>query len=522
MKRRDFIKNLALAAAFAPVYVNGLPVRALSASAFPLGELDDNGRVLVLIQLNGGNDGLNTVIPLDQYARLSTARSNILIPENRVLKLTDETGLHPSMAGVWQLYKDEKVAVIQSAGYPEPNFSHFRSTDIWTSASDSKEVSSTGWLGRYLNLDHPAYPDGYPGPDHPHPLAITIGSLVSNTCQGPASNFSIAISDLSGFDPLQGTDPASPPVSLYGKELSFIRQSMDQANRYAGTIQNAAAAAANLSPAYPDPGANTLADQLKIVARLIAGGLQSRIYVAQLGGFDTHAGQAENGDPLSGKHAELLSQVSEAIWAFQDDLGRMGIEERVVGLTFSEFGRRIKSNGSRGTDHGAAAPMFVFGSEVCPGLLGNNPEIPDKVTVRDSVPMQFDFRSVFGSLLTDWFGLDQQKVRTVLSPSIQYLPFLNREFCGAIGPDRPLLLLQNYPNPFSQFTTLRFLSLGGPLDLSIYDARGSRILTVIQGDYPAGDHRIEIQTEGWSPGNYYARIQQGDLQQMIRMACTGR
>src|SRR5690606_27957596 len=142
---------------------------------------------LVLIQLNGGNDGLNMVIPLDQYSGLTSVRGNLVLPESSVLALTDLTGLHPKMTGLKTLFEEEKLSVIQSVGYPDQNRSHFRSTDIWTTASDSDEYLTTGWLGRYLDLKYPGYPVGYPNEEHKDPFAITLGTVVSETCQGPST-----------------------------------------------------------------------------------------------------------------------------------------------------------------------------------------------------------------------------------------------------------------------------------------------------------------------------------------------
>ncbi|MDH3710905.1 MAG: DUF1501 domain-containing protein, partial [Cyclobacteriaceae bacterium] len=360
MKRRTFFKRsmpLTL-----PLWVGGFPINVSGHSLFDslaatAGETD---RVLVLIQLNGGNDGLNTVIPLDQYQNLSKVRTNVLIPKNQVLSLDGKLGLHPSMTGMLELSNQDKLCIVQSVGYPNPNLSHFRSTDIWTSASSAEEIVNSGWLGRYLEQKFEGFPEGYPNEEMPDPLSLTIGPIVSTTCQGPVNNMGMAITSTEAFSQLLTGGVDEAPDTPAGHELIYIRQIIQQTQVYLETIQNAASKANNLSPLYPEPGVNGLSDQLKIVAQLIAGGLKTKVYVVNIGGFDTHANQVVQGNPLQGAHANLLNRLSEAVFAFQDDLDKLGVEERVLGMTFSEFGRRIGSNSSFGTDHGAAAPQFLF------------------------------------------------------------------------------------------------------------------------------------------------------------------
>ena len=409
MKRRNFLRGGAIAA-LSPVVLNHTPLYALaSRNTKAMKQMLESQRVLVLIQLRGGNDGLNTLIPLDQYTNLHRARPEVMIPEKEVLLLGQDNGLHPKMGGIHQLFQEGKVGILQGVGYPLPNKSHFRSTDIWETASASDEVLQTGWLGRYMDGTYPGYPDNYPNAQHPDPLAITMGSIVSTTCQGPVANMSMALRNLNQFGqlPINTEHPKGSP--LYQRELSFIRQSLLQTNQYVETIQQAADNGNNLSRLYPDNG-NALADQLKIVARLIHGGLSTPIYVVNLGGFDTHANQVEENEVNSvGFHANLLDKVSTAIHAFQDDLQRMGIEDRVLGMTYSEFGRRIASNASRGTDHGTAAPLFLFGTQVNPRIHGESPKIAPSVKDKDNLPMQFDFP------LSLWFrlsGLDGSRGRS--------------------------------------------------------------------------------------------------------------
>ncbi|MEO6039277.1 MAG: DUF1501 domain-containing protein, partial [Saprospiraceae bacterium] len=434
MKRRNFLQYSGVAAAWAGLQVNGFslnPVPQLPFLQALAAGGNANNRVLVLIQLTGGNDGLNTFIPLDQYSSLSNARSNVLIPENAVLKLngTVANGLHPSMTDLQHLYNDNLVSIVQNVGYPNQDYSHFRSTDIWMSASDSDQLLETGWAGRYLQSQDPAFPDGYPNADHPDPLAIQIGSVVSLALMGNTVPMGMAIADPSAYYQFINDLVEPAPNTPYGHELEFIRLVAQQAQVYYQSVKGAADVGQNLSTLYPALGENSLADQLRIVAQLISGGLRTPIYVVSLDGFDTHSEQVmDAASPTQGNHAELLGLVSQAIGAFQDDLQKLGVDERVAGMTFSEFGRTIASNASLGTDHGAAAPLFVFGKNVIPGIIGNNPQIPNNPFESSDVPMQQDFRSVYASALQDWFGIANPE--SILNYNIPILPIFKKASSG--------------------------------------------------------------------------------------------
>lgn len=497
MKRRKFIQATGTAVAL-PFLFNGLRAHALPRSGIFSAFNGDTDRVLVLIQLNGGNDGLNMVLPIDQYDQLANVRGNILIPENSILPLTDITGLHPAMTGVKNLYDNGKLAVIQGAGYPDQNRSHFRSTDIWTSGSPAGQFWSTGWLGRYLGGQHPDYPDGYPNGEYPHPFAITMGNLVSQTCQGTAANFSMTLEDPFTLGQLPEGQVGPLPDTPYGRELEYLRTAIAQTNAYADTIVEVANAGNNLAD-YPQ---SRLAEQLRHVARLISGGLETKVYVVSLGGFDTHANQVLEGNTTGGEHAELLRVLSEAMAAFQEDLRLLGHEQRVIAMTFSEFGRRIRSNAANGTDHGSAAPLLVFGSCVNPQVLGSNPEISNNVSAEEGVPMQHDFRDIYGSILMDWFGVPEVDVRDFLHPDFMYLPVLRVcQTTSVPDTDREVLQLTIFPNPVSQKASATFQHPGGRARLSVFDALGNEIELLYQGALPSGH-----QTFWWDSGKHTGGI----------------
>jgi uncharacterized protein (DUF1501 family) len=516
MKRKTFIKR-ALPVASIPFLLNGFSMRAFGkGSVFEnlLRAATETDRILVLIQLNGGNDGLNTVIPLDQYSALSNARSNILIPQGLVLPLngTIATGLHPSMTGIKNLFNDQKVAIVQGVSYPNPNFSHFRATDIWLTASDSTQTLSTGWVGRFLDQEYAGYPTGYPNSTDPDPLALQIGSVVSTALQGPSVNMGIAITSSSNFYQLVSGNYDPAPNTPAGHELTFIRETSLQTQQYSTVIKNAALAQANVSTLYPTAGTNSLADQLKIVAQLIGGGLQTRLYMVNIGGFDTHNNQIDTtGGTQTGAHADLLQKLSDAITAFQDDITLMGQQDRVVGMTFSEFGRRIKSNASFGTDHGSALPLILFGSKIKGGLIGTNPVIPANAGVNDNLDMQYDFRSVYTSILKNWFCIPDSEVSATMLQSFPLLDLFNTTCATGIkenaGDENGML--RNYPNPSNASTVIEFQTQGGNIDLKLYDTAGREIETIVTGNYSPGTYTTELDTHHLEKGIYFYTLRDG-------------
>src|SRR5688572_19290174 len=522
MKRRDFLRTSLPTATILPAVLDGYSAKAFNSNS-PLmralmGATTATDHVLVLIQLNGGNDGLNMVIPLEFYSNYFNARSNIAIPQNRVLSLTgtNKTGLHPAMTGLQNLYNEGKVSIVQAVGYPTPNFSHFRATDIWMSASDSNEVVTSGWAGRYLGEEYPNFPNGYPNSTVSDPLAIQIGSVTSLALQGPTVNMGMSISDPNNFYNLLSGNSDPVPNTPWGKELTYIRLVTQQTQQYATVIKNAAA---KVTQQVTYPTQNTLADQLKIVARLVKGGLQTRVYMVSIGGFDTHSSQVNTTDVTTGTHATLMQRVSDAIKAFMDDLKFLGIEDRVTGLTFSEFGRRIKSNASMGTDHGAAAPMIVFGKKVKSGVVGTNPPIATSASVNDNIPYQYDFRSIYASVLKQWFCVNDTDLQTIMLKNFQELQLCINAACKTTGLEDIIRgsgeeLITNYPNPFVDKTTITFRTKGGHTLIQVMDQLGRVIRVLTDKEYLPGVFSVGFDSYGLQNGVYYARFQNGSIQQV--------
>ncbi|MEJ7627416.1 MAG: DUF1501 domain-containing protein [Ferruginibacter sp.] len=439
MKRSSFLKTSSLLAA--PLIINGFPVSGAPKTANgmldALGEASYGcGKILVIVQMNGGNDGLNTVFPLDKYSQLQGARTNMLMPYDSISTLNNNTttGLHPAMPEMKNLYNEGKLMIVQGVSYANPSFSHFRATDIWFSASGSNTTLDSGWLGRELDTQYPGFPTAFPNTDMPDPLAIQIGSTLPFSLQGPAINMGYNVTNPAALlNVINGiTDPA--PNNDYGRELSFIRLMKDQSNAYRTVIQNAYNVAQPQTATYP--ANNSLADQLKIVARLINGGLKTPIYIVNHpNSHDTHEGQVDVNNFSLGLHANILGVLSKAIGAFQTDLGLMGKADKVTGMTFSEFGRRVKSNGSIGTDHGTAAPVMFFGAALntnpatvagtpnpVPGMIGMSPVLPSTIDNSTLLPLQYDFRQLYASVMQDWLCLSAAQTDTVLGSTYTRLP----------------------------------------------------------------------------------------------------
>lgn len=466
----------------------------------------DSDRVLVLVQLNGGNDGLSTLVPIDQFANLMQVRNNLMVPEDRLLKIDNDLAFHPSAAGMHQLYQDGKMIAVQGVAYPDQNRSHFRSTDIWTSASDAREVITSGWLGRNFQYENPEFPENYPNEERPHPFAIALGNQVTQTCQGLGANFSMAVANPFNLLALAGGDDTPLPDDPYGDELGFLRTSIVQANAYGEVVQDLAEQGQSLVE-YPD---DRFAAQLKNVAYMISGGLQTSVYVVNLGGFDTHANQVLPNDATNGVYGGLMATLSGALKAFHDDLTAQGLEKRVLSMTFSEFGRRIRSNQSLGSDHGTAAPLFLMGSCVNAGILGDNAEISPDVGVNEGVPLQYDFRDIYGTVFEDWFDLEPEQVRSVLGHDYVHLPIL--EGCASVSTDDEIikdLQVKLWPNPTAGRAQIRFDIDGGHTELSLSDVSGRLLQRIFSRTLPAGEHQFELDLGQYPAGIYFVRLQAG-------------
>lgn len=501
ISRRDFLKLSGMASI--PLTLGGFPLFSHQNHSEHLFD-ENNDKIIVLVQLQGGNDGLNTIFDQNEYANLQAVRSNIIVPQNTIINLTGDYGLHPSMQGMKDLWDKDRLSIIQNVGYPNQNRSHFRSTDIWNSASAAEDYIATGWIGRFYDLKYSDYPTGYPNTANPHPFALTIGKIISETCQGINANYSLALTD--PFNPGTALVGAAGniPADCYGDALQFVNETVEQTNAYASTITQAANAGNNLSQKYDSDA--SLSEKLKHVARLISGGLKTKVYIVQLGGFDTHDNQVVSGANDTGKQSELLKELSDALCAFQEDLELLGVDDRVIGMTYSEFGRRIRSNGSLGTDHGTAAPLFLFGSCVKNQIMGDHPQIDPQVGIEDGVAMQYDFRNIYGTMLSQWLGANETEVKGILSPDFNPLPII-KQGCEQITDVAPVMEqsfdISIAPNPASDIVWLELKGNMERVKITLFDTKGSELKVLADRIFSQQMHRVPVYTADLPSGAYF-------------------
>jgi uncharacterized protein (DUF1501 family) len=375
LTRRDFLKTSSLLAV-APT------VPAFLARTARATQAEADARVLVVVQLDGGNDGINTVVPFrdEGYAR---RRERLRLPAERLLRLNDELGLHPALRDFGALFEAGRLAVVQGVGYPNPSRSHFRSMAVWHSARlDPEDHAGTGWLGRALD-DSRAPTDG--------PAALLVGASQPPAAIRGRRAASAAIERAEDFR-LATADAGAAIGAQTGDDLTaFVRRSMLDAYAMSDRLAEPARIRAD-EARYP---ASRLGDRLRLVARLIKTGFRARIYYTLQPGYDTHATQLQT-------HANLLSELGRALKAFLDDITAARLDDRIVVFCFSEFGRTVAENGSAGTDHGTAGPVFLAGSPVRGGLVGSTPSLVDLDPTHGDLRIGLDFRRVYAGILDDW------------------------------------------------------------------------------------------------------------------------
>ena len=505
MDRRRFLRNAGrtgIALATLPGVVDSLSMRALAQGNDAIEKLLGSGdRILVLIQMAGGNDGLNTVVPItiDKYY---ADRPTLAIPKNSTLRINDDLGWHPAMEGFRDAFDAGNMAIVQGVTYPNPDRSHFRGTDIWLTATDADVFASTGWLGRYLETLAPGYPATLPE----HPLAIQIGTSISLGLLASQGAVGISFRDPDEFYRLVNTGsseevPSGPTSDTpAGREIAFMRDVARSANVYAKVVKQAADKG-KTTVSYPT---SDLGTKLRVVSQLISGGLSSRIYLLSWAGFnfDTHANQGG----VAGTHANLLRELSEAVTAFMADMKAQGHDDRIAGMTFSEFGRRVMENGSQGTDHGTAAPLFVFGKHVNGGIYGAHPSLTD-LDDRGDMLMRYDYRDIYASVLLQWLGAPSTLAQNVLFKDFaaSALPLFN---VSSVGHDTsrplPISITSIGPNPAVDRVRIRVdvppLSAAG---IVVRDMAGSVVRTVSVDSWSGV---CDLDVRGLSQGTYVVTL----------------
>jgi len=528
MKRRNFIKLSASAAAIGllPLELNAM-LKQLS-----IDPCDFSNRKLVLVNLAGANDGLNTLIPINQYDIYSSLRPNLKVGNSgtngyitldSTLPDNQQIGLNPALTGFKSLYDQGLMRILQSVGYPSSNKSHFTSTDLYLSGNDGNSWlngETSGWIGRYMELFYQNELNA------DYPLAVEIGSnktslgfhgenehgmSINITGQDPAGFYSV----LNG---LSGQAPTNIPNSDYGIELDYIIQTDTLSNQYSQTISGAFNNGTN-SGTYQD---TDLANQLKTVAKLISGGLDSKVYMVRISGFDTHNSQIQASGNPNGKHYNLLQDLSSSVESFLEDLNNQGLAEDIVGLTFSEFGRKAAENGSLGTDHGEISPMFVFGKPIEGGVSGTNPDLQEATNNNNYQieTVQHDYRQTFGTILQNFLGVSSTIIDSTFFDHTNNTSFNSKKieelikethkvpascYDAILGLETlEINSIKLYPNPFKTDVILK-----GKEDLSgvykIYDLTGKHIQSGKVETDITNSTRINLQN--LANGIYLFRLQ---------------
>jgi len=425
MKRRSFLHNLSHIGAASLITPNlAFGTQFYNLNSY-LNNTIDSGKILLLIKLQGGNDGLNTVIPLDQLSNLNKSRPDVVLKDSEIINLgVKDLGLHPELSGFKSLYEENRLKIIQNVGYETPDFSHFRSMDIWESASDYNKFVTSGWVGRYIENQHPEFPNNYPNENFPDPLSVELGSP-SLLFSGVNSFTSFVSRNPQNFQEISADFDNNYDISNNrGFKLDYIQLVGRQSNLYGSRVKEAYLSGVCRFDYRP----SGLGSQFEKITKLISGGLNTRIYMAEHGGFDTHDSQVEDNNHSKGVHSYLLKELNESILAFMQNMDDIGRSDDVLVMTYSEFGRTIASNGALGTDHGTAAPMFIFGNKVDSGVLGINPIIPNNVKWQDNLSVEFDFRQVYTSIINQWMTHGPTTAKDVLFKDFDELQIVSKEY----------------------------------------------------------------------------------------------
>ncbi|MEZ4810185.1 MAG: DUF1501 domain-containing protein [Allomuricauda sp.] len=533
--RRSFIQALGIAGSgsmfLGSHFISASAPSPLTA-AIAAAETDN---ILILIRLSGGNDGLSTVIPIQQYDSYANARPNIYIPESKVLKLTDDFGIPTYMSALEPLWGDGQFKAVHGVGYENQSLSHFTGSDIFANTDLTTTGFSglnTGWMGRHFEE---LYPDYLINPPEA-PAAIQIGNLANLVFQGEETNYAFVTNNVDQLEQIAQTgtfyDIATAPFDdcMYGDQLRFLRGVANTTYEYAGKIHEAYERGDALRCVeYQDNG---FARQLSLLAKLIKGGLGTKVYMISMGGFDTHGNQ-----PIV--HERLMSTLSIAINNFYEDLACTQQDDKVLSMTFSEFGRRIFENGSNGTDHGKAAPTLFFGSGLSgSAFVGDHPSL-DSPNSRGNLEYTMDFRNLYGTVLAEWLCVPRATVEQHLL-GYQYRAIDLGFNCSgetfddiAMDSDPPTLpdtppsdngmdpdpdLLDTivhtpyYPNQRAPHIHLE-MPFAAHVDIELFNIIGQKVGTVFNEMMLEGSTEINIRErmrDSLSTGKYIYRISVGD------------
>jgi uncharacterized protein (DUF1501 family) len=491
MTRRELISTLLKAGITLPIIGNLTPINLFGGDdtfvlKSDLPPVED--RIIVMLRMFGGNDGLNTLVPYNDslYYKFRKQDSDFdcSIHENQVIKNSkiDSFGFHHQCNDLSDLFSDDKLAIIQNVGYPDYDLSHFRSTDIWLSGSDSNIFELSGWLGRYLEKKYPNFLENVPE----FPPAIEFGTSVSRILLG--KYFPMGFAYL-GENYVPNKNGKSDTVLTKSQiEQNYILNVQNQSHKFLKLLNEIEANKVENAEKYPED--NYVADYLAHTARLIKSGLKSNIYVINtLNMFDNH-------EYLLDFQAKGLKLVSKAVGAFQRDLDKLGIADRVITVLYSEFSRRVIPNGT-GTDHGAAGPLFVVGKNIIGGVYGNDPNLAD-LDANGNVKYEIDFRQIYATLLNDWFDEPFELIYPDVIPKNFEKLFIIKKVNNLSDND-----INIFPNPCDHNLTLlaKYRKIN---DIEIFDFRGARLRNYsILG---LNSTKAQINTSSLNKGVYFLKI----------------
>jgi uncharacterized protein (DUF1501 family) len=502
--RRSFLRKMGFAGA-ASMLLGQLPIAASNTSplSFALNNAETN-RILVLIRLKGGNDGLNTIIPLYDYSNYRNYRPTIGLKEAELIKINDAIGIPKTMATLHPFWQEGQMKVIHSVGYPDQNLSHFHSSDIWATGKTSANNQNTaGWYGRYIEQEFPDFLNNPPT----IPPAIQIGGAANMAFNNKEmTNLSISVLDPEEVAEIAETGQLfstnNLPECHYGEQVGFLRSVANNTFFYAETLSKSYKSSKNQVEYKGELGS-----QLATVARLIKGNLGTKLYMVSIDGFDTHANQLKD-------HPALLTELSNAIASFYKDLSFTTQTQEVLCCTFSEFGRRIEENGSAGTDHGAAAPMLLFGAGLNGnGFIGNAPNLQDVDEV-GNLKFGTDFRSVYATLLENWLCVDSNIVDDILEAPYERIANLGLT-CSQTTPvfettSSTILHEARYLSN-SSINIYYEIKQAANVNLQILNLLGQPIATLVNAYQLAGNYNIPFQKgqRNLARGQYFYRLQIG-------------
>ena len=524
MDRKEFFIFFSLAGIGTPFVLNGMPSRFMNHFLDVQANCSEvNDRAMVILRLAGANDGLNTVIPISQYDDYANLRPNIkiantgtdaYIPLDPSVTTDKLVGLHPSMTGFKSLYDSGKLTLLNGVGYPNPNYSHFRSENLMFAGKDGTVNSdlNNGIFGRYIAALFPGLA-GNPTVQSPDPLAIQLGNLNPSLFYEHQVERNIEY-NLTGFQTTLFNQLLNTIVpSEYNDLLNYIKNVEISMDSYYNRVLAVFNAGNNSTTTYPN---TTLGKQLKTVARMIKGGSKTKIFQVNVGSFDTHVNQIQSGSNNLGTHANLLADISNSVAAFQADIQLLGIENRILTVSFSEFGRQVRENGSLGTDHGDLAPFFVIGNSISGGILGSHPVFSNTTSYYyNQNQRKYDYRQIFASLLQDWLGADSGLIASTelqdfvtVGAKVDLVSPLKKAdvVCNTLGSNE----VQNktgvnvYPNPAKDLLTLDLSSIKyKTLKLTMFDMSGKLIISKEEDQY---ESKIEIRVSEFPNGNYILNI----------------